>query len=188
MEQYLRAHVTYLQDDWSDWLPLAEFAANNQTSETTGVSPFFGLYGFDPAWQFSLDATIPGDESDQRARTTARMLSEIHEHLKVEMNRAQAWYSENADQNQLPVQHFLQGDCLWLIARNITTKCPSPKLDHKRLGPFEVVGDERLQTPYAVRLALPASMKIHPVFHVSLLEHAREDPYPGQQVPPPPTG
>ena len=41
MEQYLRAYVNYQQDDWSLWLPMAEFAANNHASETTGVSPFF---------------------------------------------------------------------------------------------------------------------------------------------------
>jgi hypothetical protein len=29
MEQYLRAHVNYLQDDWAEWLLLAEFTANN---------------------------------------------------------------------------------------------------------------------------------------------------------------
>jgi hypothetical protein len=32
MEQYLSAHVSYLQDDWAYWLSLAEFAANNQDS------------------------------------------------------------------------------------------------------------------------------------------------------------
>ena len=31
-----------------DWLPIAEFAANNAVSETTGVSPFFANYGFHP--------------------------------------------------------------------------------------------------------------------------------------------
>ena len=29
MEEYLRAHVNYLQDDWVRYLSLAEFAANN---------------------------------------------------------------------------------------------------------------------------------------------------------------
>jgi len=29
-------------------------------------------------------------------------------------------------------------------------------------------------------------MQIHPVFHVSLLEHAANNPFPGQQNPPPP--
>jgi hypothetical protein len=48
MEQYLRAHVNYLQDDWADWLLLAKFAANNQALETIGASLFFANKGFDP--------------------------------------------------------------------------------------------------------------------------------------------
>jgi hypothetical protein len=47
MEQYLWAHVNYLQDDWAEWLPLAELAANNQASETTELCPFFANKGFD---------------------------------------------------------------------------------------------------------------------------------------------
>ena len=45
MEQNLRAHVSYLQEDWSTGLPIAGSAVNNQASETTGVSLFFGMYG-----------------------------------------------------------------------------------------------------------------------------------------------
>ena len=75
MEQYLRAHVSYLQDDWSAWLPLAEFAANNQASETTGVSPFFGMYGQDPRWQCNLSPPAANDNDDRRAHTTARMIN-----------------------------------------------------------------------------------------------------------------
>jgi hypothetical protein len=37
MEQYLWAHVNYLQDNWSEWLPLADIAANNQALETMGL-------------------------------------------------------------------------------------------------------------------------------------------------------
>jgi hypothetical protein len=48
IEQYLRAFMNFHQNDWVQWLPLAEFAANNVISETTGVSPFFANYGFNP--------------------------------------------------------------------------------------------------------------------------------------------
>jgi hypothetical protein len=48
VEQYLGAFTNFHQDDWVDWLPLAEFTANNMISTTTGTSPFFANYGFHP--------------------------------------------------------------------------------------------------------------------------------------------
>lgn len=48
MEAYLRAFCNFHQDDWVDWLPLAEFTSNSTVSESTGVSPFFANYGFHP--------------------------------------------------------------------------------------------------------------------------------------------
>ena len=52
----------------------------------------------------------------------------------------------------------------------ITTQ-PSRKLDYKFYGPFEVEAPVGKQ---AYRLKLPKSMKIHDVFHVSLLEPCRQ--------------
>jgi hypothetical protein len=183
MEQYLRAHVNYLQDDWAKWLPLAEFAVNNQSSESTGVSPFFGLHGYDPKYQADLTPPAPNDNDDQRAHTTARYIHEIHDDLRTELGRAQERQAAGADTRRLPAPRFLPGDKVWLSAKNITTRRPSPKLDHKRLGPFEVV---EAVSPYAARLILPNTMQVHPVFHVSLLEHAANNPFPGQWLPPPP--
>jgi hypothetical protein len=68
MEQYLRCYVNYLQDDWADWLPLAEFATNNHASETTGVSPFFGMYGMDPRSQFDLAPVIANNLDDHQQK------------------------------------------------------------------------------------------------------------------------
>jgi hypothetical protein len=65
MEQYLQAYVNYLQDDWAEWLPLAEFTANNQASETIGLSPFFANKGFDPHYQFDLSLAVTNNINDQ---------------------------------------------------------------------------------------------------------------------------
>ena len=48
LEQYLRIYCNYQQDNWSELLPLAEFAYNNALSATTGVSPFFANKGYYP--------------------------------------------------------------------------------------------------------------------------------------------
>ena len=186
MEQYLRAHVSYLQDNWLTWPPLAEFATNNQVSETTGVSPFFGMYGRDPVWLCDLTPPTTNDANDRRAHVTAQTLAEIHAHLRAELGRAQDRHAANADHGRIPATSFLPCDQVWLSAKNIVTRSPSPKLDHRRLGLFEVVADPRLRMPYTARLRLPDSMRIHSVFHVSLLEHAASDPFPGQRQQPPP--
>jgi hypothetical protein len=48
LEQYLRIYINYQQDDWSEWLSLAEFAYNNQEHMATKCSPFFANYGRHP--------------------------------------------------------------------------------------------------------------------------------------------
>jgi hypothetical protein len=41
VEKYLRTFVNHKQDDWADWLPLAEFTFNNSIHEATRQTPFF---------------------------------------------------------------------------------------------------------------------------------------------------
>lgn len=48
LKQYLRCYVDFNLDDWSDLLPVAEFAYNNQAHESTKTSPFFLEYGRHP--------------------------------------------------------------------------------------------------------------------------------------------
>ena len=72
---------------------------------------------------------------------------------------------------------------MFLSTRNLAVSRPSRKLSAKRLGPYPV---ESIIGPNAVKLSLPHSMKIHPVFHVSLLEPRKESSIPNRTNPPPP--
>jgi len=78
VEQHLQAYVTYLQDDWVDYLFLAEFAGNNQVSDTTTMSPFFANCGFHPHYDFQLDIRVDAAEEGE-AQTAAERLKLIHE-------------------------------------------------------------------------------------------------------------
>src|SRR5260370_17493447 len=40
IETYLRIFINHHQDDWVDWLPLAEFSYNNHTHSSTHQTPF----------------------------------------------------------------------------------------------------------------------------------------------------
>jgi hypothetical protein len=103
--------------------------------------------------------------------------------MRCEIARAQLRYQEYADNHRLPAPNFHVGDHVWLDAQNWKTKRPAHKLDNKRHGPF---GISEVISPYAYCLELSEGMRIHPVFHVSLLESAANDPYPGQRQRPPP--
>ena len=124
LEQYLRAYINYLQDDWEAWLHMAEFAANNQASETTGMSPFFATYGQDLLWQFDLTAMEELEYSlpeEQRAQSVSTTMKEITEHLLAEIFRAQHRQQKYADGKCQPAPIFKVGDKVWFNAQNITT-------------------------------------------------------------------
>ena len=62
-----------------------------------------------------------------------------------------------------------EGDKVYLLTKNLKSKRPSSKLDHVRIGPFEV---EKQTSKVNYRLKLLAKARIHPNFHISLLEPA----------------
>ena len=61
-------------------------------------------------------------------------------------------------------------DLVMLSSKNLRTRHPSKKLDHKIQGPFEI---EKVVSPNAVMLKLPSRWRLHNIFHVSLLEPHR---------------
>ena len=158
---------------------MAEFAANNQALETTAMSPIFATYGQDPLWQFDLTAMAELEYSlleEQRAQQVSVTMKEITEHLQAEILRAQHRQQEYADGKYQPAPIFKVGDKVWFNAQNVTIQRPSRKLYHRRIGPYEII---KVISPYAYKLQFPASVKHHPLQHVSLLDPAGNNPLPG---------
>jgi len=52
LEQYLRVFIDHRQEQWLDWLEMAEFIYNNKIHTTTKISPFKANYGQDPRMGF----------------------------------------------------------------------------------------------------------------------------------------
>jgi hypothetical protein len=167
LEQYLRAYCNYQQNNWKQLLPMAEFCYNNSQSETTKVSPFFANFGYHPRFTPPLSKVNEGlPEVSEYVGT----LNKLHETLRAEINYAQTLHAEQANRNRHPDPVLWAGDRVWLKRKNVKTTRPSSKLDYKLLGPYTII--KRVGSP-AYKLDLPPNVKIHPVFHISLLEPAQ---------------
>ena len=79
---------------------------------------------------------------------------------------------------------FKQGDMVMVSMKNMASRRPSKKLDHRSLGPVEVL---EAVGKGALKVKLPPLALNHPDFHVSVLEPYRQSTIEGRhQTPPPP--
>src|ERR1700722_15997588 len=73
------------------------------------------------------------------------------------------------NKSKLKRPRFREGNLVYLLRRNIKTIKPSDKLDYKKFGPFKV---KRNIKNISYKFYLPPTIRIHPIFHISLLEPA----------------
>ena len=173
LEMYLRFFVNYQQDDWAAYLPLAEFAHNNWKNASTGQSPFHLLMGSHPRAEWSLTpSALP--------QVTRRLgqLQEIRAQAQEAMIKAQMMWVKHQD---TPL--YQEGDLVWLEGRNLQINQPAVKLAARRHGPFPI---KKILSPVTYQLTLPATWKLHPVFHTDLLTPYWETPFHGRNYARPP--
>jgi len=179
LEQYLRMFTTRQQDDWADLLPIAEFAYNNAIHSATGLSPFYATYGYHPSISFATSAisTVPAAED------RIQYLQHIHEEIKTMLQIAGDQAKRKYDSAKHLHHTFEVGDKVLLRHDHISTSVSSKKLTSKFLGPYTIISK---LSDVLYRLKLPQTLRIHDVFHISLLEKYKKDTIPGRRQQPPP--
>jgi len=130
LEQYLCVYYNYQQDNWSELLPLAEFAYNNAPSATTGVSPFFANKGYHP----NLIVYPERDIAFFHAHDFVVDLDELQSILKEEIVKAQKQYQPSADSHRQQPLDFQIGQSVFIRSQYFRTSHPSKKLSKKYLG------------------------------------------------------
>ena len=181
LEGYLRLFVEYRQTDWSDWLPMAEFAHNNRVHSATGKSPFMVLYGRNP--RLVPDSTRPSPFMNPAAETFTETMTEVHKQTQKALEKAASAMKTQYDKRKRTAIDYRIGDKVWLDAGNLHLPRPKKKLDDKRVGPFEILEKTGAS---AYKLKLPPHWKIHPRFNEKLLTPFVPPSFPNQQQPPPP--
>jgi len=83
LEQYLRLYCNYRQNDWAEWLSIAEFSYNNWIHSSTGRSPFLINSGHHPNIGQDIGKTtedFPGTK--QFLKTIKEIRDKVEEVLK----------------------------------------------------------------------------------------------------------
>lgn len=185
MEDMLRHFIDASQTNWDTLLPLVEFAINDSWHESIQATPFEVNYGKRP--RLPLDNILKGEgritTNCDSAAERAEYINAAVKSAKAAMQAAQQRQKHYAD-TRLRVAEFTVGNMVFLSTTNIKLKFKgAPKLLPKWLGPFKVTA---VINPAAYKLELPASLKLHNVFHVSLLKLHKSGPANATTPPPPP--
>jgi hypothetical protein len=176
-EQVLRAHVNPRQDDWDEFLSMVEFAINNSKHSSVKHTPFFLNYGRHPLTPVMLE-TLQKSKAPAATRFTVDMTDALNL-AKQNLQAAQDRQKSYVDAKRKEVS-FQVGDQVLLATTNLHPRVGVRKLMPKWVGPLTIT---RAVSEVAYQLELPSHMRIHDVFHVSLLKPYHQN---GRATPPMP--
>ena len=85
LEQYLRVFINHRQEQWPDWLGMAEFTYNNKIYAATKILPFKANYGQDPR----MGSEGRRKERYKVAGRFVKRIKKIQEKTKTVLGKAQ---------------------------------------------------------------------------------------------------
>ena len=195
LEELLRHYTHKEQQNWDLLLPAAEFAVNRSKHASTQFTPFQLNIGYNPSSPFDRALRITGrcpfakefvQKTQEAVNWTTDMWNTAQTQLKdfrskmetvvsqVKRNLAEANNRQavQANKHRTDLQ-LTEGQWVLLSTKNLEIPGYCPKLKPRWVGPFEVT---KVVNPVAYRLKLHETMRIHNVFHVSLLKPYRGTP------------
>lgn len=182
LQRRLRPFVSYYQDDWSEFLPIMDYAQLTFPHDSLGgLAPYEVVHGYASRtnWDWKLDLPDSATPTDKLNVAEARAYAARHhgawELARTHLTKAQERMSASYNRSRR-APDFDVGDRVWLDTRYFATARPSKKLDNPTNGPFEIT--EKVGASF--RLKLPDFMKVHDVFPAAKLRRDPNDPLPGQ--------
>ena len=186
LEEMLRIYATYEQDQWDEYLPAVEFAYNNSKNISTGFTPFELDCGYHPNTPTSIASNSLTNTKVATANEFVDRWNTMMKIAKDTLLLAQERQSKYANQHRRHIEYKI-GDKVLLSTQNICSSVdkgrPAKKFNPKYIGPYKIAA-EISKTAY--KLELPTNLKIHPVFHVSLLKPYKESDEFEREIRPPP--
>jgi hypothetical protein len=137
LDQRLRPFVNYYQDNWSELLPLMDYAQLTLPHSSLGtMSPYELLNGYPP--RTSFDWTPPSNApantsiklSQERARAVASRMEQALQKGRESIHKAQEKKERDVNARRRPVDFGVR-DKVWVTTKYWHSQRPSRKLGHQ---------------------------------------------------------
>ena len=158
--------VDHRQEQWPEWLGMAEFAYNNKKHTVTQVSPFEANYGLSPRMGFKGRR----GKTFEVAEEFVERMKQVQEEVKVALGKAQEKMKKYADRKRREGVEFKARDLVLLSTKELKWHMKGrrlEKLTEQFIGPYKV---KSVISVNAVELQLLPTIYIHPVVNVSKLQ------------------
>eukprot|EP00253_Pinus_taeda_P016148 PITA_16148 len=172
VEDMLRSYVMQQPTRWEEYLHLVEFAYNNGYHASLRMSPFEVLYGWKcrtpSIWGGTEDRHLLGLEMLEEMEV---MVKRVRANLKIAQDR-----QKNFADWKRTFKEYQVGEHVYvrIRARKSTLQWNAcAKLSPRFCGPFQILARVG---PVAYQLALPSHIRVHNIFHVSVLKKYVYDP------------
>ncbi len=169
-----------MQNDWAKWLSEVEFIVNNTLSLITLASLFLINSSQNSRLNFkffeSLLENVMFQARDKliNVKKFIKKMKKLTKHLHDEMLIAQIIYEFNVNLSCRSCSKYFIKDEVWLNARNFSIAHLIVKLNDHNVDFFKIKRVFK-NNSLIIKLNLSIFMKIHSIFHVTLLNHIASD-------------
>jgi len=105
----------------------------------------------------------------ERVTVLTSDMKKLHSDMQKTISEVNTKTQQRVNEKRKMYPLLKKGDKVYLHTKNLKSKRPSKKLNHIKVGPFLI---KQARGPVNYELQLPPDARVHPVFHVSLLEPA----------------
>jgi len=175
-------YVNHRQNNWSEWLAMAEFAFNNKVHTATKTSPFQVNYKREP--RIGFDIRKKG--KNEKAEEFVKEMKERYEEARMALVKSQDEMKRQADRNRKEAKEYRVDNKILISTKDFSMelmKRVTKKLMEKFIGPYMV---KKIVSENVVELKLPVSLRIHLVVNVRRIVKYREQVEGQKKIPPPP--
>lgn len=167
LEQYLRAFVMHQPAKWSRYLLWAELCYNTTFHSAIKMTPFEAVFGKLPP---TIPSYVSGSSSIEAADALLCDRDELLSILRTNLFQAQARMKVQTDKHRSDKVLEVGQWCYVKLQPHKQSSLANHKFTKLRkrfYGPFKII--KRVGV-VAYKLELPGEIKIHPVFHISVLK------------------